>query len=110
MNPEPAAHVQSVFAVPEGVHAVTLGGGCGETHFPVNGAVDCARCAGVVTEYTFASHAAAVEASSPEQQNASADAPEASVPVEAAAPAAADSPAAVADPPSRAKRTPDPSA
>jgi hypothetical protein len=51
--PEPSAPVQSVFAVPAHLSAITLAGGCGESHHPQNGAVDCARCAAVVKEYTF---------------------------------------------------------
>lgn len=85
--PEPSAPVQSVFAVPAHLSAVTLAGGCGETHYPQNGAIDCAGCAAVVKEYTFPT---APQAPAPEQPQASADAPAPSP--EAAAPIA-DAPA-----------------
>lgn len=86
-QPEPsAAPVQSVFAVPEHIHSVILGGGCGETHFPQNGAVDCAACAAVVKPYSFP--AAPESAPAPEQPaQASADAISAPSP-EVAAPVA----------------------
>ena len=77
-QPEPpVAPVQSVFAVPAHISAITLAGGCGESHFPQNGAVDCAACAAVVKEYTFAPapEAAAAEQAAPSGSGASDSAP-----------------------------------
>jgi hypothetical protein len=85
-QPVPDAPVQSVFAVPEHIHSVILGGGCGEAHFPQNGAVDCARCAAVVKPYSFPAAPESAPASEQPAQ-ASADAPSAPSP-EAAAPVA----------------------
>lgn len=89
--PEPSAEPkQSVFAVPEHVHSFTLAGGCGEAHYPQNGAVSCARCAGVVKPYSFPP----APEGAPEQPVASADAtsapsPEVAAPVPDALPAKA---------------------
>ena len=91
-QPEPsAAPVQSVFAVPEHIHSVILAGGCGEAHFPQNGAVDCAACAAVVKPYSFP--ASPESASAPEQPVASAEPAQPAPAPEAAAPAPDASPA-----------------
>lgn len=90
--PEPSAPAQSVFAVPAHISTITLAGGCGESHYPTNGAVDCAPCAAVVKEYTFATVPALESAPAPEQPSqasadASAPSPEAVAPVADATPA-----------------------
>jgi hypothetical protein len=90
--PEPSAPVQTVFAVPADVSAITLGGGCGESHTPQNGAVDCAACAAVARDYHFA----------PEQPSTPTE-PETLAVVDVTAAQAVESPAAMADPPSTSK-------